>query len=199
MTDSETVRFVGGGAHLGPRIYEGARRCAPLPRTCHSEEVPKEPTWESPVIQVLRTIDGGDCTPRALLRALRSGRHVASLLAMTVVIDGWQQGRTVCARIPLQSPFGDSFPPGEAFSLPRRARIVCVPKPMSCIAVIRREQFTSLVIPSEVEGSTHFRYCYAGIQCVDPSTRLRLVGMTGMGEAFSIFRTAIDIGGVRHA
>ena len=40
-------------------------------RICHSEGA-KRP-WESPVIKMLRTIDSGDC-------------HVASLLAMTVVV-----------------------------------------------------------------------------------------------------------------
>jgi len=39
------------------------------------------PTWESPVIQILRSIDRGDCHVAWLVPAM--------LLAMTVVVDGW--------------------------------------------------------------------------------------------------------------
>jgi len=39
------------------------------------------PTWESPAIQMLRSIDRGDCHVAWLVPAM--------LLAMTVVVDGW--------------------------------------------------------------------------------------------------------------
>ena len=41
----------------------------------------KAPTWESPVIRRLRSIDRGDCHVAWLVPAM--------LLAMTVVVDGW--------------------------------------------------------------------------------------------------------------
>ena len=39
------------------------------------------PTWESPVIQILRSIDRGDCHVAWLVSAM--------LLAMTVVVGSW--------------------------------------------------------------------------------------------------------------
>jgi len=44
----------------------------------------------------------GDCTPRALLRALRSGRHVATLLAKTcLLIAPADSHRYGCCRYPV--------------------------------------------------------------------------------------------------